>query len=230
MQEHFLREIEIIDYKCFKDFKAKGLERINLISGKNNVGKTAFMESLFINLHHKEISDLTFALDQITFSRDNLEYIENSALVNDVKKRIENINNYKTKSNNNIIEFKQIDNNGVKEYEFIINNTITRVNINDFSYSRTMPKNILHIDNFGLTNDNLIYIFEAIQKNDKETELNELISEFDSNITSFKIIGNTPQCKITNIDTYQKINEFGDGLKHYISIICDQEALPLLSC
>ena len=61
MQEHFLRNIEIIDFKCFKNFKAKDFKRVNLISGKNNVGKTAFMESLYINLHNKDVPELTFA-------------------------------------------------------------------------------------------------------------------------------------------------------------------------
>ena len=43
-----LENINIIDYKCFKDFKLEGLKRVNIISGKNNVGKTALLEALFI--------------------------------------------------------------------------------------------------------------------------------------------------------------------------------------
>ncbi|MEA3353305.1 MAG: AAA family ATPase, partial [Campylobacterota bacterium] len=37
----------------------------------------------------------------------------------------------------------------------------------------------------------------------------------------FKIMGGEkPECKVIDRDEYQDINEFGDGLKHYISIIC----------
>ena len=43
-----LENINIIDYKCFKDFKLDGIKRINIISGTNNVGKTALLEVLFI--------------------------------------------------------------------------------------------------------------------------------------------------------------------------------------
>ena len=43
-----LNNIEIINYKCFKDFKLNGLSRINIISGENNVGKTALLECFFI--------------------------------------------------------------------------------------------------------------------------------------------------------------------------------------
>ncbi len=47
-QEHFIKNIEIKNFKLFKDFKAKGFGRVNLIGGKNNVGKSAFMEACFI--------------------------------------------------------------------------------------------------------------------------------------------------------------------------------------
>jgi len=49
MSEHFIKQIEIKDYKLFKDFKADGFGRVNLIGGKNNVGKTAFMEAIYMN-------------------------------------------------------------------------------------------------------------------------------------------------------------------------------------
>ena len=48
MSDNFIKNIEIKEYKCFKDFKADGFKRVNLIGGKNNVGKTAFMEAMFI--------------------------------------------------------------------------------------------------------------------------------------------------------------------------------------
>ena len=49
-KEHFIKNIEIKNFKCFEDFKAEGFGRVNLIGGKNNVGKTAFMEACFLSL------------------------------------------------------------------------------------------------------------------------------------------------------------------------------------
>ena len=49
MSEHFIKEIEIKNFKCFKGFKAEGFGRVNLIGGKNNVGKTAFMEACYLS-------------------------------------------------------------------------------------------------------------------------------------------------------------------------------------
>ncbi|CAC9629713.1 hypothetical protein [uncultured Gammaproteobacteria bacterium] len=48
MSKHFIKKIEIEKFKCFKDFEAEGFSRVNLITGKNNVGKTAFMEACFL--------------------------------------------------------------------------------------------------------------------------------------------------------------------------------------
>ena len=48
MSKHSIKDIEIKNFKCFKDFKAEGFGRVNLIGGKNNVGKTAFMEALYL--------------------------------------------------------------------------------------------------------------------------------------------------------------------------------------
>jgi len=46
MDSHFLTDIDIIDFKCFQNFSAKGFKRINLIGSKNDIGKTAFIEKL----------------------------------------------------------------------------------------------------------------------------------------------------------------------------------------
>jgi AAA15 family ATPase/GTPase len=49
MSEHFIKNIEIKNFKCFEDFKAEGFGRVNLIGGKNNVGKTALIEAIYIS-------------------------------------------------------------------------------------------------------------------------------------------------------------------------------------
>ena len=41
-------EIEIVEYKGFKNLKLENLSQINIISGENNIGKTALLEALFI--------------------------------------------------------------------------------------------------------------------------------------------------------------------------------------
>jgi len=40
----------IKNFRCFRDLTLEPLERVNLITGKNNVGKTALLEALFLHL------------------------------------------------------------------------------------------------------------------------------------------------------------------------------------
>ena len=45
-----LKEIEIQNFRCFEQVKISGFERVNLIGGKNNAGKTALLEAIFLNV------------------------------------------------------------------------------------------------------------------------------------------------------------------------------------
>jgi AAA15 family ATPase/GTPase len=44
-----IKDIEINNFRCFDRLKVSGCKRINLVSGKNNVGKTALLEAVFLN-------------------------------------------------------------------------------------------------------------------------------------------------------------------------------------
>ncbi len=54
MRPHFIENIKFKNFKCFKELDIKNLKRINLISGKNNIGKTSFMEGLELFLSSKD--------------------------------------------------------------------------------------------------------------------------------------------------------------------------------
>jgi AAA15 family ATPase/GTPase len=46
MTNHFINNIHIENFKCFQNLQIDGIETVNLIGGKNNVGKTAFLEAV----------------------------------------------------------------------------------------------------------------------------------------------------------------------------------------
>ena len=221
MDNHLLEYIEIKDFKCFKDFKAEGFKRVNLIGGKNNVGKTAFMEACCVNVHSQDIESIWTELASLKGRRNNLEYIiEKNFNLDEVKHNLENVKNFNVLSNISITKFFINNKDGKKEYSFDINNKRTTINVNDFAYTTKDIKFIKFIDNFGLSNHELKEVFESVQKKDNEELLYKYINEFDESIVNFKVIGgDKPQCKTID-NGYRDINEFGDGLKHYISIIC----------
>ena len=43
-----IQTVEIKNYKCFQDFRVKNLKRVNLIGGRNNIGKTTFLEACLL--------------------------------------------------------------------------------------------------------------------------------------------------------------------------------------
>lgn len=60
-----VHEIQIQNFKLFKDLKHEDLGRVNLIVGENNIGKTALLEALYLERAH----DLGSALVQIMQER-----------------------------------------------------------------------------------------------------------------------------------------------------------------
>lgn len=219
MNDHFITNIQIKDFKCFDDFKADGLAQINLIGGKNNVGKTAFMEACFVNTHSKNIKLFITALYIIKFSRENLNLLLVSSLSEKdiTRKYIEQSKNIYTSTNINISHFKIDDEDGVKKYIFEINEDTSSININDFSFELKYYKNIEFIDNFGFAENQIISNYSSIQKKDEENYLNNILKLLDPKIEAFKIIEDKPQCKVSG--AYLDITELGDGVRHIISII-----------
>jgi len=215
MNEHFLTEIEIKQFKCFTDFKASGFRRVNLIGGKNNIGKTAFMEACYINVHSANINTTVTAIYSINHSREYLNIVDKSIFY---EKITDAIKNYWSESNLNKIQFRIAEKDAIKTYTLSINGVLKLINGKDFNVAIECISNIKFIDNFGWSNSELIKAFQSVQKQDHENELSGFIKEFDGSIEVFKVIGDKPQCKVNG--EYRDIVEFGDGLRHYISIIC----------
>jgi len=225
MGEHFIKEIEIKDYKCFKNFKADGFARVNLIGGKNNVGKTAFMEACYIHLEAEDVMSFAGAMAEIKTMRENINLLDALALKK-IEFNKELYIEYFEKFSGLNISINSVEKSfciyikdGLKEYEFLIGEKNVKINANDFSFSSIKYKNINFIDNFGLSNANIISDFSAIQAKEKENFLNDIINKFDNKIESFKIMIDKPKCKMDG--EYYELTEFGDGLRHLISIVIE---------
>ena len=48
------KSFRVKNFRCFKDLQINDLGRVNLIAGKNNVGKTALMEAIYIHSGNRE--------------------------------------------------------------------------------------------------------------------------------------------------------------------------------
>ncbi len=224
-KDEHLEWIEIENFKCFDKLKVEGLERVNLIGGENNVGKTAFMEAVFLNWHSQELEQFAKALEHTIMQRDIFNYIKEvkEKFFNRYTEKID-FNNYFKNFNiesNKFISIFKAENINLKKITILkLNNNSYKVENNNI-LSAVMTK---EVSNFIYTNGFLkhrlpIY-YSVIQLNRKKPFLNELINYFDSRIEEFDIIDNTPKCFLTPLNDWQDLSELGDGLKRFITIIC----------
>ena len=216
MSEHFIKDIEIKNFKCFDNFKAEGFGRVNLIGGKNNVGKTAFMEAVYVNGHADNLEYLIASLYEIVYIRNYLEYVTDDAPT--VSKALDELKRYSTRSNIRSASFKVKTKNAKKRYYFF-DDKREKGDFSEDADDYDSKGDIKFIDNYGFNNHQLNRVYTSVQLKNKEQVLNEYIQQFDSTIKFFKIIKDKPKCQIGD-EEYRNLSEFGDGLKDYISIIC----------
>jgi len=216
MDEHLLENIIIKDFKCFKDFQAEGFKRVNLIGGKNNVGKTAFMEACYLGFNTSNQKDFFHSLLVLELNRNPLKEFE---IVNDT-------NSFDFKFSNSIIKIndkicsatklfisdelyrlpKKTFNDGVKEFL-------------DFFQGKNKPLNIKNNSFISQTSMRQNYIVDCVDEIkllQKFDYLNEVLNN-SFQIEKLDIIKNNVMLLKDN--KFIELSEFGDGLKQFISVI-----------
>jgi len=209
-QEHFIKNIEIKNFKCFEDFKAEGFGRVNLIGGKNNVGKTAFMEACFLGLQQTKAM-----LMQLFIIRNKRNYInyDRHIELDGVTKPLKEL--FEQKFEIIINDMHKFDYKSEKMMH--PTDYIHRRDIEDSLQKSESKLNIQFLDN-GITDKQLEKLYAILQEQNREEILNSYINELDSSIKKFKFIQSEPKLEIN--DKYIHLSSFGDGLKTYIFILC----------
>lgn len=220
MNDHFIKHIVIKHFKCFEDFTAEGFGRVNLIGGKNNVGKTAFMEACYLGesangTRNKKI--FFHALLVVELNRNplmELEILQNFQFnfkesiiaINDHIKSVQdfpaNVSLYKEPLGN-------FSSKGIREVG----------TIKEFYQGNNRLLNIQNSTFISMCNMRHNFIIECIDElklNNKIETINKLLQN-NFNIESIDVIKNTVMLK--NQNKYYSIFEFGDGLKHFLNII-----------
>ena len=200
-----MTQLIIKKYKCFNNLKVSGLNKVNLITGFNNIGKTAFLETIYIYKNDEVLSSL---LDIVLF-RNRLEFVNK-------KIQKDEIINYLSKFDFEIEDIRFFSD----ENSFYINDK--KVLFNDYYIKQIISKKIGFIDVLGWSNGRLKTIYEIVQLKDKEDLILKWIQIFDNSIENFKFIGGIPKCKVNG--EYLDLNEFGSGMKLFVSILISMVA------
>ena len=240
MEEHYIREIKIQQYKSLQNFHAEGFARINLIGGKNNVGKTAFMEACYLisNLQsfyqkndekiereklYFELIKSFFALQMNRYGVDFLlSWLDESITLHSFANlEIEIPNKYKLSIDENVVSpnkfLKQSYwNDGSFE--------LYKYEKNKYFYTLKEKKNAMPELGFykfvtmcSNNQTNIRKLLSKIKRDDRNDELNGYLSKL-FNITKIDMTDEDILLFDKDRKSY-RLSEYGDGIKNFINIV-----------
>ncbi|RKZ42603.1 MAG: hypothetical protein DRR16_07700 [Candidatus Parabeggiatoa sp. nov. 3] len=222
--EHKLIEISISNFKTFYDFKIDGLTQINLIAGKNNVGKTSLLESGYINLVSRDIEHYLTSLIKLKKMRSCYLETHSSRIALSDLRHAKDSNDLTIQSNINTTAF-HVENDAIRLEVNGISQTYSRFEIQKRVDNGTVMvdrSNIQFIPSFSINDETLSFLFSKIQMARKKEWLNQSLAEhFDENIVEFDLILGEPKLFLLNRDEgWISLSEFGEGIKRFITLIC----------
>jgi len=232
--KHFIRNIEIKNFKCFENFKAEGFGRVNLIGGKNNVGKTAFMEACFL------IQNASFWKREKIEENRELFYLEiikwiillelnrkrTEFLIEWIKDEFELTNfskfNISLPQKKFYLEFEENyinPNQGAWNYGGM---ELSKYRDNKYFYRIYKKNSLPQIENttfitpYNATHYNLSDMVDTLKIDGKYESINKFMMEI-FNIEKIDIIKNKVMVQQDN--SFKDLNDLGDGLKHSLHIV-----------
>ncbi len=238
MSEHFIKNIEIKNFKCFEDFKAEGFGRVNLIGGKNNVGKTAFMEACYLvnNLYipdgtvfadrdtlYFNIIKLFLSIEQNRKGSDFLiEWLLDTYNLNDFSNfEIELPKRLKLSANNNMIRPERFQKN---DYWNDGTFKLSEHRDNQYFYLARKNKKAPNLDDYRFVTpcNNTYTTTKKLLSKIKELNKNDYINE------QLKILFHVSKIDLTDNDVIlfdnnnsepKNLSQYGDGIKHFINVL-----------
>jgi len=236
MNTHFIENITIENFKCFEHLEIDGIERVNLIGGKNNVGKTAFLEAVELLVSSNTAHQLLYNISKILQRRQtskNIKYIELDFINQDETK-------LKISTKNKICKIfwqKNLsdDHSSGDSLSFTVNEHKMLYPSNDIGNVASHNKILIGGRSFSLINsinfikptneeENLIIFYGSLVDLGREDFVNNSLKIFDENIEAVKLrpVENKVilKLKLKDRQTPVLLSSLGEGLNRYIAILC----------
>ena len=246
MSEYFIKDIKIENFKCFQSFQAKNLKRVNLIGGKNNVGKTAFMEACFIisNYANKVSTNSKFSQNYGARAIDRewqfFEIIKSLLILQENREGVEfyikwirgetklSIGKDLTITLNDKFQINIYEDTILPEYKYKNwsnygnNCTISSFQENKYFYTIYQKNNPPLITNTNFITPcnsdktSLKDMIDTLKLDDKYMVLVDILDK-TFGISGIDIIKNNVMLKQNS--HFYNLNEYGDGIKHFVEIV-----------
>ena len=227
-----LHSFEINNYKGLNTFKIDNLSQVNIISGRNNVGKTALLEAISLS-HFNKILDFIQELTSIFESRDLrladinifLQKINIILTINGEKKTIK----YKNIDDLSYDERQRVDERYSLYEDFLVLISSKSFSIIPFFQiieAKYLKKNERKFINSSKpTNIDLTNLYSYIQDLGKQDKFLKYLQIIDKNITRVEpqVRGEEQSfLRVTLEHPKQSLisSELGEGTNRFIEILC----------
>jgi len=242
MSNQHIENLEIRNFKCFKQLDIANIGQVNLIGGKNNVGKTAFLEALDLFFSSDKAYDLASSTYKILKRRqgiNRLRYFEID-FIYDNESEITVSSSSKTctiKYGSEVIDNDDFDINNLLPTEilsFSINNDKKDIPIDIFlgkstiganrieMMSRGRKKKLMYVSSSTADEQDIAIAYGKLIELKMEIFLNNSLNLFDNNIIGLKIIP-IESGIILKLETKNNLillSSLGEGINRYIAILC----------
>ena len=235
MQKYFIENLSFSNFKCFKKININNIKRVNLIGGKNNIGKTSLMEGIELCVSSADSINLSFNIYEMMKRRqsnsDRNRYFELDFI-------FENSSEVELSINNKNIHIEYTETlNLLEEYQPSLKLTVNTEE-KSFPIDRLLDippmmrkeryDNIKSKVNFIISSTinerELAILYGKLGDLNKEDFLNNSLKLFDENIMELKL-------KATERDVILKValkdrefpvllSSLGEGINRYIAILC----------
>ncbi len=220
-----IKYINIEHYKCFEGFKIEGLDRINIISGKNNVGKTALLEAFLLT---QEYAKATIAKNRNIDNSQYANYLRNFKyfIFTDGEYFAFNVKN---KKDLNKVELEEVAklNNDYNEFicEYYGYSKGEKIEVRPLEKERMYDAGDVssYINSSKPNNKKLVELYSQIQTKGIQHKFLEYLQKLDDNIKwiepqalnnemVLRVNLNNPKISLTT-------SELGEGVNRYIEIL-----------
>jgi len=230
-----INEIEIVEYKGFKNLKLDNLSQINVISGDNNVGKTVLLEALFLYWGIKieySLFKKFFSIRKFTLIAKNRN-IEKNRIKNYLKNthfsaKTDEINiniNYKSSYILTNEEKEYIKENFNQDYnDFIVSYINSNLDIIPIeNKSLDFSDNLIYINSSKPTNKRLVKLYSMIQSKGIQHKFLTYLKLLDPDIewVEPQLLDNEMLLRINLENPKRSLisSELGEGTNRYIEIL-----------
>ncbi len=212
--------IEIENFKTFDKLKIEGFKRVNLISGKNNLGKTALLEALNLNASSIDINNLFMSIKDVLNKRNNnieIDFFKQNSTNLSITTDLRNISlGYENVTPEAIINLSI--GKEIKQGLHISQIIHGGIFVNQYTKSKVNFISTKTIDMFYLSN-----LYATLVEVGKDEFLDKSLQIFDDSILSIRqTMQGTPsfRVKVKNREKPVLLNSLGDGINRFMAIIC----------